>query len=357
MKGFLSNSIGGAAASQVLLRLLASSLALLVFAWTPGAGAAEHFALDVDHLTDQSAADALRVGFNFDERAEAGLLPSDPTGNAAAMEIERARMVAVLRGFGYLEADAVWRANAATQGHDLVPTTGPQYAIGAVAISVPEISDPTWSSDLEFMAEGTIGSVASGDIIGQLADDVASRLEASGFPFARLKSLELTPDPQTQLALVRLDMDPGQAARFGQVELIGGRAFSLDRLAVLLPFSVGERYSPEALEVLRSALAAEPDLRSARVSIADEIDADGSLTVSVRVREDVAPGILANGNIPGQVALLALLGLLVLRQVTVAAGAAVHSPMVLSQTILGIIALALAAWFVARRFVEFAGIG
>ena len=300
--------------------------------------------------------DALGIGFNLDERAEAGLLPSDPASNAAAMEIERARMVAVMRGFGYLEADAVWRANAA-QGHELVPTTGPQYAIGAVAISVPEIGDPTWSADLEFMAEGATGSVASGDVIRPLVADVLGRLQGSGFPFARLKSLELTPDPETDLALVQLEVDSGQLASFGQVELIDGRAFTLERLLGLLPFSVGERYSPEGLEALGSVLAAQPDVRSARISTADEIDADGSLAVTVRVREVVAPGILANGNFPGQVALLAVLVLLALRQVTIAAGAAVHSPFVVSQTILGIIALALAAWFVARRFVDFAGIG
>jgi hypothetical protein len=357
MKGFLSNSIGGAAASQVLLRLLAAGLALLLLACAPEARGAENFVLRVEHLPDRSLADALGVGFNLDERAEAGLLPSDPASNAAAMEIERARMVAVMRGFGYLQADAVWHANAAAQGHELVPATGPQFAIGAVAISVPEIGDPTWGADLEFMAEGALGSVASGDVVGPLVADVVGRLEVSGFPFARLKFLELTPDPETDLALVRLEVDPGQLASFGQVELIGGRAFTLERLVGLLPFSVGERYSPEGLEVLGSVLAAQPELRSARISIADEIEAEGSLAVSVRVREAVAPGILTNGNFPGQVALLAVLALLALRQVTVAAGGAVHSPFVLSQTILGIIALALAAWFVARRFVEFAGIG
>ena len=124
-----------------------------------------------------------------------------------------------------------------------------------------------------------------------------------------------------------------------------------------MPFSIGERYAPERVEALRASLAAEPGLRSARVSIIEDAEGDGRLTVAVSVREAIDPELLSDRQTAGQVALLAVLALLALRQLTVAAGGSVHSPLVQSQTILSMIAMAVAAWFVARRFIEFAGIG
>ena len=79
--------------------------------------------------------------------------------------------------------------------------------------------------------------------------------------------------------------------------------------------------------------------------------------MAVSVREAIDPKLLSDRQTAGQVALLAVLALLALRQLTVAAGGSVHSPLVQSQTILSMIAMAVAAWFVARRFIEFAGIG
>jgi hypothetical protein len=91
--------------------------------------------------------------------------------------------------------------------------------------------------------------------------------------------------------------------------------------------------------------------------VAESGEGEGHLTVAVTVREAIAAELLSNRQAAGQGALLAVLMLLALRQVTVAAGGAVHSPLVQSQTILCMIAMAVAAWFVARRFIEFAGLG
>jgi outer membrane translocation and assembly module TamA len=357
MKCFLSNSIGRARASQRLLHLLRSITTAALLAALAGSAAGQDFVLRTDHLTDPALADALQASFNLDERARASLLDPDTPATISAIEAEQAKLGSVMAGFGYLDAEVEWVLDAAIAAYQFRPKPGPHYVIGAVAVSLPRITDPEWAGDLEAIAQTVIGSPARGDIIGQLVDDLAHRLEASGFPSASVTARDVTPDEQTGLALVQVTLDPGEAATFGAVTLADARVFTMERLLELIPFSLGERYDPDQVEALRSALAAEPGLRSARVSVAESAEGEGRLTVAVRVREAVAADLLGNRQAAGQGVLLAVLMLLTLRQVTVAAGGAVHSPLVQSQTILCMIAMAVAAWFVARRFIEFAGIG
>jgi outer membrane translocation and assembly module TamA len=350
MKCFLSNSIAGACASQLLLRQLRLLLAILLLVTLAAPAAGQNFVLETGHLTDPELAEALKAGFNLGQRAKAGLPASGTPAMADTIEIERTRL-------RYLDAEMDWGMDTTIATYTFRPQPGPRYVIGAVAVSLPELSDPAWAGDLEAMAQAVIGSPARGDVIGQLVNDLAHRLWTSGFPFARVTGRELTADRQTGLALVRVALDPGQAATFGAVTLSDARTFTMDRLLGLIPFSIGERYAPERVEALRASLAAEPSLRSARVSIIEDTEGEGRLTVAVSVRETVAAELLSDRQTAGQVALLVVLALLALRQLTVAAGGAVHSPLVQSQTILCMIVMAVAAWFVARRFIEFAGIG
>lgn len=357
MKCFLSNSIAEARASQLLLRLLQAISAILLLAGVAGTAAGQDFTLRTDPLTDPALVEALEASIDLDQRAEAGLLEPDAPTMVAAVASERARLRAIMEGFGYLDAEVDWDFDPRDESHELRPVAGPQYRIGAVALSLLEVSDPAWPGDLEAIAESVVGSPARGSVIAQLIDDLVHRIEASGFPFVRLTTRELTPDPQTGLALVRLALDPGRPAAFGAVTLDRARAFTMDRLHELLPFSIGDRYAPDQIDALRAALAIEPGLRSARVTITEDAEDAGRLTVAVRVRETIADALLNNRSAAGQGALLAVLAFLALRQVTIAAGGPAHSALVQSQTILGMIAMAAAAWFVVRRFIDFAGIG
>ncbi len=357
MKCFLSNSIAGASASQLLRRQLRLLVAILLLVILSAPATGQDFVLETGHLTDPELAETLEAGFNLDQRVTAGLLDAGTPAMTDAIEIERTRLRSLMDGLGYLDAKMDWGMEPAAATYTFRPEPGPRYAIGAVAVSLPELSDPAWTGDLEAMAQAVIGSAARGDVISRLINDLVHRLKTSGFPFARVTHRELTADRQAGLALLRITLDPGQVATFGAVTLSDARTFTLDRLLELMPFSIGERYAPDRVEALRASLAAEPNLRSARVSIVEAVEGEGRLTVAVSVREAVAPELLSDHQIAGQVALLIVLALLALRQLTVAAGGAVHSPLVQSQTILSMIAMAVAAWFVARRFIEFAGIG
>jgi hypothetical protein len=348
MKCFLSNSIAEARASQLLLRLFQAISAILLLAGVAGTAAGQDFTLRTDPLTDPALVEALEASIDLDQRAEAGLLEPDAPTMVAAVASERARLRAIMEGFGYLDAEVDWDFDPRDESHELRPVAGPQYRIGAVALSLLEVSDPARPGDLEAIAES---------VIAQLIDDLVHRIEASGFPFVRLTTRELTPDPQTGLALVRLALDPGRPAAFGAVTLDRARAFTMDRLHELLPFSIGDRYAPDQIDALRAALAIEPGLRSARVTITEDAEDAGRLTVAVSVRETIADALLNNRSAAGQGALLAVLAFLALRQVTIAAGGPAHSALVQSQTILSMIAMAAAAWFVVRRFIDFAGIG
>ena len=357
MKCFLSNSIAGASASQLLLRRLRLLVAILLPVSLAAPAAAQDFVLETGHLADPELVEALQAGFNLDQRAEAGLLDAVEPAMTETIGIERTRLQSLMSGFGYLDAEMDSVRDTANATYTFRPETGRLYVIGAVAVSLTELSDPAWAGDLEALAQTVIGSPARGDVIGRLLDDLAHRLRTSGFPFARVTGRELTADRQTGLALLHVTLDPGMAAIFSAVTLADARTFTMRRLLELMPFSIGERYAPERVEALRASLAAEPGLRSARVSIIEDAEGDGRLTVAVSVREAIDPELLSDRQTAGQVALLAVLALLALRQLTVAAGGSVHSPLVQSQTILSMIAMAVAAWFVARRFIGFAGIG
>ena len=357
MKCFLSNSIAGARASQVLLRQLRLLVAILLLVTLAAPAAGQDFGIETGHLTDPELAQALQAGFTLDQRANAGLLEAGTPAMVDAIETERTRLRSLMSGFGYLDAEMDWGMDTTIATYRFRPEPGPRYAIGAVAVSLPELTDPAWAGDLQAMAQAVIGSPARGEVIGQLVNSLVHRLRTSGFPFARVTGRELTADRETGLAFARVVLDPGHAATFGAVTLSDARTFTMDRLLELIPFSIGERYAPELVETLRASLAAEPSLRSARVSIIEDTEGEGRLTVAVSVREAVSAELLSDRQTTGQVALLVVLALLAMRQLTVAAGGAVHSPLVQSQTILCIIVMAMAAWFVARRFIEFAGIG
>lgn len=326
-------------------------MSFFVLAWI-SAASAQDVLLDTSALTDSDLVEALTTGFSLNQDFDGTALLGDDVPIAARLEGEKEKLAAILHGFGYLDGGIFERATAFDGVPELAIDAGAQYLIGAVAVTLDTVKEPSWIDDIKGLSDTVVGLVARGSVIRQLTDRLTARLEQSGYPFASASLAEVIPIPQTKLALVRITLDPGKQAVFGPVELAGGRLFKIDKLEEILPFSPGELYAPAKVDALRASLAAIPNLRAARVSLASQLDPNGQLAISVRVAERV--DIEHGQSDIGRLALLAVLILLAPRQVTTATGISPHSPMVQSQTILIIIAMAFAALFVARRFVNFA---
>lgn len=344
------------ASSRLSARLFTCLTILIFLAFGLGCLAAE-FELATDHLTDRPLADALTAGFSLEQRVGAGLLDPHSAEVTAAVSAEQAKLSAVLRAFGYLDGNVAVDPTMAAPPLRLRPVPGRVFRIGAIAVALSEPGGDEIEGDLLAIAQSSIGSRASGDVLGAMERRLVRRVQDAGYPHPQVVVRNLVPDLEEDLATVSLTIETGEAARFGRVSLSHGRVFTLAALQAILPFQPGDPYAPAKVDELRAALAVVPNIRAARVSVGDGVDADGGVPITVQVREVVAEQLLTAGRSAGQLALGLVLGLLALRQITVAAGLGTRGLLVRGETALVILALAWAGWLVAQRIVSFAGLG
>ena len=114
----------------------------------------------------------------------------------------------------------------------------------------------------------------------QLREDVQTWLRNQGFAFARTTA-EARIDSTKKETSLRFLIDPGPLARVGQVVVEGNESVSKTVVRRELPFSIGDRFSADAVTAGQRALF---DLNLFRVALADIPDQPRDSTVMVRYR-------------------------------------------------------------------------
>lgn len=236
--------------------------------------------------------DALSTSFNVPEFARAASVSPDMSQQdwLSLVRIEQQRLVQILKGSGYLDGSVELvsgdGATASATRIELKPDTGPLYRIGSVEVAGIEDSGLTLlRTDVHSQMVNAVGKPARADVLSRLESEVLWRVKSASYPFAQVSGRDISSDPDTLLASVRLVIDKGPVAKFGVTNFSGLTRINSDELARLVPFSPGDPYSPVMQERLSQALNARPDVKSARVRMGDNLDADGRVAMYVEINE------------------------------------------------------------------------
>lgn len=277
-----------------------------------------------------------------------------------AVEVERQRLAEVMRGRGYLDARVEWAGDAAVADKPgqvvLDPVPGPLYRIGSIEIEgVDGQGLEALRDDIHLQIAGATGKLARGDVLSKLEGEVLWRIRSASFPFARITQRDLKPQPQALLATARMDVETGPRATFGTVSYSGLRRLSAEELARLQPFVQGAPYDPAVLERFSQSLASYPSVSSARLRLADQVDAAGHIDVSAEIREKPKVSFESSGALRlGTASAAIAIAVLALRQVSIAGTRSRDRRWPLWLDILLVLLLGVALAFVVLRLVDFA---
>jgi len=155
------------------------------------------------------------------------------------------------------------------------------YQVVYVGAPAPEPALPEALADLGL----ELGALARApDIVGaerQLLRD----LKDNGHPLARIVERRSLVDHAQATMTVTLNVDAGPYARFGPVVLQGLENVEEDYPRRLLPWTEGEPYDQRLVEEARQALSATELFDSVTIDLAETVDAQGLLPMTITLVE------------------------------------------------------------------------
>lgn len=267
---------------------------------------------------------AVRSAYNLPAWIEGEGAPERiPTEDMAAMiELEKARLTALMIGLGYLDAEVLVDSKQSSARLTLLPVTHQRYRVGTievVGLHEAELGQEM-IADIGSIVPAYTGQFATTDLLSRLEESVIFRIAAK-HPLARIANRRVVGEPSTGLADIIVNIESGPAARFGNVITSGLRRIKAKTLQQLIPFGPGDPYDRGKLDVLRQNLEELGLFSRVRVSADQALDEKGLLPVRVQVTEkpvDITQ--LSRTGTDGLVVAMLTLFALALRQVGVAGG-------------------------------------
>lgn len=280
--------------------------------------------LDVSHVADTDVAMAVRSAYNLPAWIEGEGAPERiPAEDMAAMiELEKARLAALMIGLGYLDAEVLVDSKQSPTRLTLLPVTHQRYRVGTIEVVglQEEELGQEMIADIGSVVPSYTGQFATTDLLSRLEESVVFRIAAKR-PLARIANRQAVGEPSTGLADIILSVESGPAARFGNVITSGLRRVKAKTLRQLVQFGPGDPYDRGKLDVLRQNLEELGLFSRVRVSADQALDEKGLLPVRVQVTEkpvDIAQ--LSRTGTDGLVVAMLTLFALALRQVGMAGG-------------------------------------
>lgn len=179
---------------------------------------------------------------------------------------------------------------------------GEGFYDGTVAIGIDRAADPVrvtvridpgpptllsaWDAGPGLLIEPgqvalTLGVPARAEAIVDAAARALRVLAERGHPLARSLGREAVVDHRTRSMTVVERIDPGPKLRFGAVAIEGETGVDESWIRNRIPWQRGEDYDPAKVESLRFALSGSGLFQSARVSLAETADEDGTLPIMI----------------------------------------------------------------------------
>ena len=260
---------------------------------------------DPDSVFNQAAQD---IGFPYqteftgvDEKPLRELLESAsqlislkdrPPPTLAALErrvrADLDRLEKVLRSEGYYDAQLNYRIEIEEKPARVFVdiALGVRYQLKEYSIrySGTGSADPHLPHDIGGIGV-SLGHPARAATVADARRQLLEQLADVGHPLAKIVNQSATIDHGDDSMSVVIDVTPGEQARFGVVEVAGEDSVDADYIRSFLPWKEGEVFDRRKLNEARRDLLGSGLFAAVAFDRPNELLADGSLPISVRVEE------------------------------------------------------------------------
>ncbi len=176
-------------------------------------------------------------------------------------------------------------------------TAGPKFKFGRIVIDPNGSTEQFSASLIDPAAYGLkVGDDAGSGKILAAETEIVKAFQAQGFPLARIDEREIVADHKAVTLDVTLRVSPGREATFGTVSVEGVERTDPAFVAEYAIIPQGQRYDPEQLRKAEKRLNDLGIFSSVRLVPAEELDANGSLPITILVAERKRNVIGAGAN-------------------------------------------------------------
>jgi translocation and assembly module TamA len=165
--------------------------------------------------------------------------------------------------------------------------TGPRFNFGVTGIV--NAPPPTGNMRDEVDTPASIGfrpgQPARSGVINQASALSVERWRQLARAKAREADREVIADHATNRLDATLVLDPGRAATYGPVEVVGSQRVNPDFIRFMVDLPEGASFDPDDIDAAQARLTRLGVFSSLRFEEADEIRPDGSLPITVRVED------------------------------------------------------------------------
>jgi translocation and assembly module TamA len=175
---------------------------------------------------------------------------------------------------------------------DPVPVTivvdpGPLFHFNRVDIvnQAPPTNDPFDQVDSPSGQGFGVGEVARSNVVARAEALALEAWRQQGYAKAVIRSRDVVADHATNLVDVRITVDPGRKAAFGDVAVSGTERMDPEFVQRQTGLTRGEEFDPDEVERAQKRLDRLEVFRSARLQAAESIGADGLLPYDLLVQE------------------------------------------------------------------------
>lgn len=244
------------------------------------------YQVEISGVEDETLRTALEQ--NSGLIADAGRPPPTEAALRRRVEADLPRLAQVLDSFGYYGARIEY--DLAAEGRPVRVTLriapGPLYRIGDYDISGPSPALTDGSIRIEANDLGlTRGAPAEAQAIVQSEARLLAALARQAYPLARITDEKVVVDHATQKVSVALKVDLGPKARFGPTEISGLDNVKPAFVEARLPWQSGAPFNADLVDQARTSLRETGLFASVAIDLADDVDDQGRLPMTVRLVE------------------------------------------------------------------------
>lgn len=212
---------------------------------------------------------------------------------------DRASLLEALEAQGYYDSTVTpeidWNAKPV---HVILHIdAGPQYKM--TTVDVASIGE-TAGANVAMPAAADLGLTAEqpvkAEIVAEAEKKLIRLLRKQGFPYALVTKRTAKPDRETKTAALTYYVDIGRQCRFGPTIITGLQSVRETAIRPKIPWREGDVFNGDLVDKLKKRLFASGLFSLVDVSLAAKPDADGLVTMTVKVTERKYRTISAGAN-------------------------------------------------------------
>lgn len=274
-----------AAGIRGLLQVALWAMPALLAAF-PTAALEVPYQVEISGVEDETLRQALEQ--NSGLIADAQRPPPTEAALRRRVEADLPRLDQVLDSFGYYGGRIEYEVAAESRPVrvSLRIDPGPLYRIGDYDIrgASPALSDGSIKIDSTDLGLHR-GAPAEAQAIVQSEARLLAALARQAHPLARITDEKILVDHATRKVSVALQVDLGPKARFGSTEITGLDDVEPAFVEARLPWRIGAPFDADLVDRARTVLRETGLFASVAIDLAEEVDAEGRLPITVRLAE------------------------------------------------------------------------